>query len=262
MTSWTEQVSQIPANLQERFNALTSPSTAKAERQNEVFINLCAFEAKFGITPKVVDRISARVDAVRAKAEEVVKKSLTPELSEEEKKSLTEDELTQRVHELGYAARMAAGLLMILDEAPTVSHTESNHVAMFMPVGDYLAVVGQIEVNGKRLDTLLTAADYEEQREYAYQYGYRQGTYEELNAYLEPLIEKWNAICGSHKEIELINKLKNEGVEQVLEICQAQHIRFVGGCIILGDGTKNDRSSSFFPEKDRFGSFYVRDSEE
>jgi hypothetical protein len=259
MTSWTEQVSQIPANLQERFNDLTSPSTAKAERQNELFINLCAFEAQFGITPKVVDRISARVEAVRAKAEEVVKKSLTPELSEEDKKSLTENELTQRVNELGYAARMAAGLLMILDEAPTVSHTESKHVAMFMQVGDYLAVVGQIEVNGKRLDTLLTAADYEEQQEYAKRNGYRQGTTEELHAYLDPLIEKWNTSCQSDRWMELINQLKNEGVEQVIKICEVQRIKFVGGFLTLGDETKN--ISSFF-EKDRFGSFYVRNSEE
>ncbi len=147
-----------------------------------------AYEKELGITPKASDTISARVAAVKAEAEHVVAQVLPAPLSEDQRDSLTGKDLELQTENLAAALVKVSQLQLILNDEAPVNTTKLKAVAKIKQVDNHLAVEGQIEINGQKLETLLTDGSFhktrEDQIDYAKKLGYRMATREEQ----EPLV--------------------------------------------------------------------------
>jgi hypothetical protein len=84
----------------------------------------------------------------------------------------------------------------LLKKVSVPSATTSPAVGEIRTIDNHQAVVGQITVNGKQLDTLLSKGSFNklrsDQHKYAEELGYRMATRAENRAYVESLLAKKN----------------------------------------------------------------------
>jgi hypothetical protein len=131
----------------------------------------------------------------------------------------------------------------------------SPAVAELKLVDGYQAVVGEITVNGQRLDTLLSEGSFNRSRRQqhadASELGYRMATREEHLAYVEGLLEKENS--GTINDAE----------KGALRTYRDRYVRDIDGGLVVGGrrvrGRNYDGYGYGFPI---YGALFVRTSAE
>lgn len=107
---------QIPVKIYESLSALTNSSEATQEAHSAALKKLGAYEQALGIAPKTSDTIGARLSAVQVAAEQVVTQVLPAPLSEEQRSSLSVQDLLQQATNLTTAIQKATQLQAIINE--------------------------------------------------------------------------------------------------------------------------------------------------
>jgi hypothetical protein len=109
----TVAVQQIPAKISESLSALKNSTEATQEVLATAVKHLAAFEQALGITPKTSDTIGARVAAVQAVAEQLVTQLLPAPLSDQQRSTLSVQDLSQQAANLTAALEQVRQLQAI-----------------------------------------------------------------------------------------------------------------------------------------------------